>query len=71
MDARWEIWKENWWKVSYWTLDGGYGRVFCWKFGTYPDKGNHKDFWLESVMVRCSGEGMEIWSGGPKEDFTW
>ena len=39
-------------------------------FGTSPGWENHKDFWLESMKVRRSGERVEMWSGGPKEDVT-
>ena len=39
-------------------------------FGTAPGWGNQKNLWLESVKVRCSGERMEMWFGGPKEDVT-
>ena len=30
-----------------------------------------KEFWLETVMVRCLGEQMEFWLGGQKKDVAW
>ena len=39
-------------------------------FGTAPDWDNQTDFWLESMKVRRSGERVEMWLGGQKEDVT-
>ena len=67
----WEIWKNGWLGNYDWDLDWGSGRVVGWKFGTDLSWGNQKDFWLERVIMRHSGEHMEVWSGGPKYDVTW
>ena len=29
-----------------------------------------KDFWLETVMVRFSGDQMEFWLGGQQKDIA-
>ena len=30
-----------------------------------------KEFWLENVMVRCSGDHMEFWLGIQQNDVAW
>ena len=29
-----------------------------------------KEFWLETVMVRCSGDRMDFWLGGQQKDVS-
>ena len=66
MDPSWDIWKYGWLEFMDLTQNKGSERVFGWKFGTDPCWGNQKDLLLESVMVRRSGERMEVWLGSPK-----
>ena len=58
------------WIFFDWTPTGVSTRYFGWKYGTSPGWGIKKSFWLESMKVRRSGERVEMWSGGPKEDVT-
>ena len=59
------------WICFDWTPTGVSTRYFGWKYGTSPGWGIKKSFWLESMKVRRSGERVEMWLVGPKEDITW
>ena len=34
----------------------------------YPGLVILKEFWLENMMVRCSGDQMDFWLGGQQKD---
>ena len=44
--------------------------ILVGNFRTSPGWGSKKDFGLKNIKVRRSGERMEMWSDGPKEDVT-
>ena len=55
---------------SRWTLAGRFGRLFGWKFQMDSGWVIWKDFWLEYVMMRCSGDQMKFRLGGQQKDVA-
>ena len=80
MDPIWVIWKGIWLEIidgtwmgdleGYlvrnleWTLAVWSRRMCGWR--TDPGWGNCKNFWLEIMMARHSGDQMEVWLGCQK-----